>query len=299
MGWGVRRAVEGTGIPTVTHDHDFWWERGDRYAPPPPEVRRIIDDCFPLALPNVRHAVINRAAQSTLRQRFGLDSVVVPNVMDFEGPAYGQPDDFNAGLRADLGVAADDLLLFQITRIVRRKGIETAIELVRRLGDPTVKLVITGTAHDDDPGGPYMAELQALVAQHGLDHRVIFAGHLFGNSRAHSPRVYSLSDAYAAATACTYFSTYEGFGNAFVECVLARTPIFVNRYEPVYWPDIGSKGFDAVMIRDGALTDDAVEAIRGVLSDPARQRAIAEHNFALGQRHFSYQALEALLAALF
>jgi len=299
MGLGVRLACEQTAVPTVTHDHDFEWERGDRYATPHDGIRSVIDATFPLRLPTVRHAVINSAARDTLARRYDLDSVVVPNVMDFDAE-FAVLDDYNATLRADLGLAEDDRLLFQITRIVRRKGIETAIELVHRLDDPRVKLVITGTARDDDSG--YFDELQALTTGRGLDGQVLFAGERFDNQRAttaEGAKVYSLSDAYAHADACTYFSTYEGFGNAFVEAVLARRPILVNDYEPVFGPDIGSKGFDTVTLRDARLTDEAVEEAAAILDDPRRRRRIADHNFELGRRHFSYDNLRRLLGPLF
>jgi hypothetical protein len=111
-------------------------------------------------------------------------------------------------------------------------------------------------------------------------------------------KVYSLSDAYAHCTAATYFSTYEGFGNAFIECVLAKKPIFVNNYEPIYWPDIGSKGFETVQIEDSNLTNDHVAAIRDIITNPKRCKEIGEHNFELGKKHFSYEVLEGKLTEL-
>ena len=110
--------------------------------------------------------------------------------------------------------------------------------------------------------------------------------------------MYSLSDAYSQARACTYFSTYEGFGNAFVEAVLAKRPIFVNNYKPVYWPDIGSKGFKAVMIENNVLTDQAVKDMREVIFNEKLNKEIAEFNFALGKKLFSYDTLEEKLQEL-
>jgi mannosylglucosylglycerate synthase len=111
-------------------------------------------------------------------------------------------------------------------------------------------------------------------------------------------KIYSLADAYANSTACTYFSIYEGFGNGFLEAVLARRPIFVNNYKPVFWPDIGSKGFRTVMIEHNRLTSQAVEEIGRIIHDENVQREIAEHNFELGRKHFSYDTLEAELREL-
>ena len=296
MGMALFRVLEDTGIAALAHDHDFHWERGDRYATRYAGVEDIIERCFPPDLPNLRHAVINTYCRDSLRRELGMESVVVPNVMDFGSP-FARRDDFNRELPDALGFGSDDTLLFQITRIVRRKGIETAIELVHRLDDPTVRLVITGTSRDDW-NEEYTNELRAQVADLGIGDSVLFAGKRFGAVRASTADgglVFSLEDAYAHATACTYFSRYEGFGNAFVEAALARRPIFVNNYKPVYWPDIGSKGFQTVQIEDNELTDAAVAAIRSILSDPKARREIGEHNFALGRRYFCFDILEELL----
>ena len=187
-----------------------------------------------------------------------------------------------------------------MTRVVRRKGIETAIELVERLDDPRVKLVVTGHA-TDDRNGEYLRELNEQAARLPRPEQVQFAAHRFGTVRVAANGVrgqFSLSDGYAAAHACTYFSRYEGFGNAFVEALAARVPIFVNNYQPVYWPDIGSKGFKTVQIENNELTDRAVEDIRAVLTDAEHRADIAAFNHEIGRRHFSYEVLGERLGEL-
>ncbi|MGI9609457.1 MAG: glycosyltransferase [Acidimicrobiia bacterium] len=299
MGMAMKRVIERTGIPTIAHDHDFPWERGDRYKSRYEGVAAIIEECFPPDLPNLTHVVINSHCQDSLRRERNMHATVIPNVMDFETP-YGQRDRFNRDLRTELGHDGDDILLFQVTRIVRRKGIETAIELIERLDDPRMKLIITGTATDDHLEG-YLHELESRAARLPRPGQVQFAGNRFANVRV-SPNgsrpVFSLSDAYAHAHALTYFSTYEGFGNAFVEALAARVPIFVNNYKPVYWPDIGSKGFKTVQLEDNDLTDDAVEEIRSVLTDADLRADIGDFNFELGREHFSYRVLSDLLEPL-
>ena len=148
MGLAINKAVHKTGIPTITHDHDFAWERGDRYLSPHKEINDFVSEVFPLRAPNSIHAVINTHASNTLKEKFGRDSVNVPNVMDFNRP-FGQHNQKNEKLAHHLGYDKTDLLLFQITRIVRRKGIETAIQLLHDLHDKKVKLVITGNYADD------------------------------------------------------------------------------------------------------------------------------------------------------
>lgn len=299
MGMAIEKVVQNSKVPIITHDHDFFWERGDRYGTPFPEIEKIMDECFPLKQSYVKHAVINTDAQTTLRDRFGINSTMVPNVMDFDR-TYGRADDYNRTLKQDFGFAQDDILLFQITRIVRRKGIETAVELVHKLDDDRVKLVVTGSKADDERFG-YYKELTEGIKEHNLDKHVFFGAGRIRHYRSrgkHGDKIYSLSDSYANATACTYFSTYEGFGNAFVECVLAGKPIFVNNYKPVFWPDIGSKGFEVVMTEDNVLTDKHIEEVRNVIYNPERRREIAGHNYELAKDLFSYDILEQKLEQL-
>ena len=299
MGLGIKKAVNKLGIPTITHDHDFAWERGDRYVSPHKEINKIVEDTFPLRLKNVIHAVINTHAQNTLREKFNCDSVNVPNVMDFDVP-FGELTESNKDLPCNLGVCADSILLFQITRIVRRKGIEAAIMLLYKLQDQRVKLIITGD-HNDDQGGYYYKELLDLIHELKVRRQVIFGSHIISNKRkltSTNGKVYSLSDAYANARACTYFSIYEGFGNAFVEAILAKTPIFVNNYEPVYWPDIGSKGFKAVMLENNKITPEKLKQIEEVIYDEKRCKEIGEYNFELGKKYFSYNTLQEKLEEL-
>ncbi len=299
MGLAIKKAVLKTGLPTITHDHDFAWERGNRYISPHKKINAFIEETFPLRAPNSVHAVINTYAQQTLKEKYNRNSVNVPNVMDFDQP-FGVKTEKNKCLHRDMGYKCDDILLFQITRIVKRKGIETAIRLIEKLQDKKIKLVITGN-YNDDAGSKYYNMLVDLIHELKLGQQVSFAYHLFNNkglTHTNGQINYSLSDAYAQAFACTYFSTYEGFGNAFVEAVLAKTPIFVNNYEPVFWPDIGSKGFKTVMLENNNITDKALQEMKEIIYNPELNQEIGEYNFVLGKKYFSYDTLREKLEEL-
>ena len=290
MGIAIKKLIKGTGLPVVTHDHDFHWERGQRYISIHPEINQYVDDNFPLLLPDVRHAVINTFGVETFKKRFDIDATLVPNVMDFNR-AYGVPTPENEMFLRDVGVKSDEIALLQVTRIVRRKGIETAIDLIDQLHDKKLKLVITGNNHDDE-NKEYYNELIDQIHELNLSRQIIFASHKVLDHK-------DLSDVYAHGRACTYFSTYEGFGNAFVEGVLAKKPIFVNNYKPVYMQDIGNKGFETVMIDDSNLTSEKIQQMSDIIYDPIRCKEIGEFNFKLGKKYFSYDVLEEKLNALF
>jgi len=74
MGMAIKKLVKHTGIPTVCHNHDFAWERGDRYKTPFPEVEKIVNDTFPLISPHVKHAVINTHGKKTLKEKYQTNS---------------------------------------------------------------------------------------------------------------------------------------------------------------------------------------------------------------------------------
>src|SRR5687768_8608444 len=123
----LRRIVERTGLPAIGHHHDYWWER-ERFATP--IVPELLDEAFPPDLPNVRHVSINSLAARELRRRRGIASAVVPNVFDFARPRPRPHPSVRRRLRSELGMGDRGLLVVQPTRVVPRKGIELAIELV-------------------------------------------------------------------------------------------------------------------------------------------------------------------------
>ena len=284
----ITEVLTETGLPALAHNHDYYWER-ERFANC--SIPEFLDTYFPPDLPNLKHACINSQAQRDLKTRRGIDSILLPNVFDFATPAPGI-DNYNADFRQAIGLRDEDWLILQPTRVIPRKGIELAIEILARINDPRAKLVITH--HAGDEGLDYLHRLQKLAEESNVDLRYVAdkvddARRMTDNGR----KIYSLWDTYPHADLVAYPSLYEGFGNALVETIYFRKPAFVNRYS-VYVDDIGSLGFQFVEM-DGKVTDDVVTAVHQQLLHPQRNQAIVEHNYQLGQEHFSYQTLERLL----
>jgi len=271
------------GINTIAHHHDFFWER-QRYQSN--SILDLLDTAFPAKLPTIHHVSINSIAQRRLKDRRGIDSIVIPNVHDFATPPPGI-DNYNQDFRKALGLNDDDLFILQPTRVIQRKGIEMAIELVNRLDLPQARLFITHRAHDE--GLEYWHWLKREAGVMGVDLRLI--DHLIGTERAkaNGHKIYSLWDAYPYADLVTYPSTYEGFGNALLEAIYFKRLTVVNRY-PVYNADIGSLGFDFIEL-DGFVDDGAVERTRELLKDPATVADMVEKNYQIAQDNFSLEVL--------
>jgi glycosyltransferase involved in cell wall biosynthesis len=293
LGLALVELVMETGVGCIAHHHDFVWER-ERF-----DVNAVDDylmAAFPPPLLQMQHVVINSKAARDFSRRTGLPCRVVPNVMDFDNPPP-PPDDYARSFRAAIGVGTEDLMFLQPTRLVARKGIEHAIELIHSLDGRRCKLVISHASGDE--GDTYAERIRRYANAMNVD--IVFADAFVSTRRRTSPaghRLYTIGDAYSCADFVTYPSTYEGFGNAFLEAIYYRKPILCNRYG-IYRTDIQPCGFDVVLM-DGFLTDDVVSRVRRVLDDPDERQRMVDQNYEIGARFFSYRRaadeLHALLA---
>ena len=292
LGVALTDYLQTTGLRAIAHNHDLYWERPRFLNCAVPD---ILERAFPPVLPSVRHLAINSLAAAALRERKGVQADLLPNIFDYAHPPT-PPDAYVADLRSTLGLAPGERVILQPTRVVPRKNVELSIELVARLDDPSIKLVVTH--HAGDEGLDYLHQLRRLARQRRVDLR--YVADRFAPVRGTAPdgsKIYALWDAYPLADLVTYPSTIEGFGNAFLEAIYFRRPLLVNRYA-VYVADLAPKGFDCVEVSDGELTDAAVAQVRALLDDPARVAALAEHNYAIAQEHYSYEAVAPLLERL-
>ena len=283
LGLAITELIAETGMPAIAHHHDFSWER-DRFSIN--AVSDYLNMAFPPNLPTLSHTVINSYAEEQLAFRTGISGRVVPNIMDFENPPPPS-DDYTSDVRQAIGIADDELFVLQPTRVVKRKGIEHAIELVCRLG-MKAKLVISHDAGDE--GFDYQDRLKEYANFLKVD--LILASDIINEKRGRTKdgrKIYTLDDVYPYADLVTYPSTFEGFGNAFLEAIYFSKPIAVNTYS-IYTKDIKPKGFSVIEL-DGYVTQDAVEKTKQILAEPKLCQEMVEHNYELGKRFFSYDVL--------
>jgi glycosyltransferase involved in cell wall biosynthesis len=290
LGLALTRVIEATGIPTIGHHHDFFWERQRFRLNCMPE---LLLQTFPPALPSMQHVAINSLAQRDLKFFRDIDATVVPNVFDYETPPPGL-DDYNRDFRQALGFSSYDWLFLQPTRVVARKGIDISFELLRRLREPRARLIISHQAGDE--GLAYYRQL--LDRAEAMNVEVHYVAGFIEETRTmrDGRKAYTLWDVYPHADFVTYPTLYEGFGNALLEAIYFRKPILVNRYS-VYVADIAPLGFHLVEV-DGWITDEAVSEVRRLLDDPDRCEALANKNYELARRYFSFEVLARALDGL-
>ncbi len=291
LGIALTNFLAETGFPAIAHHHDFYWERS-RFSVN--AVGDYLQMSFPPALPMIQHVTINTFGQQELAHRKGCPSELIPNVLDFE---TGPPpmDDYAVDLRSEIGLEPYDIMVLQPTRVVPRKGIELAINLVAALKDSRLKLVVTHESGDE--GLDYRNALVHLAESADVDLRFIDArvGPARGKD-ALGRKTYSLADVYRTADLVSYPSLYEGFGNAFLEAVFFRKPIVIKRYS-IFITDIEPKGFQTIPV-DVFPTWDVLDKVRRVINDPAYRRKMVDHNYELAKTFFSYSVLRRKLRAL-
>lgn len=286
----LTEVIAETEIPVIAHHHDFTWERKPLLVN---SVGDYISMAFPPDLPSIQHVVINSEARHQLARRKGVSSTLIPNVMDFGNPPTNN-DGYADDIRETLGLEDDELFILQPTRVVQRKGIEHAIELVSRLGKKAC-LVVSHASGDD--GYEYEERIKNYADL--LNVRLLMAAEYFDEerrTREDGQKIYSLWDAYPHADLVTYPSMVEGFGNAFLEALYFQRPIVVNNYS-IYATDIRPKGFNVIEF-DEYITEDTITLTRKLLDDKELEIEMCEQNYALARRHFSYAVLRNKLSVL-
>ena len=166
--------------------------------------------------------------------------------------------------------------------------------MVHRLG-LKAKLIISHASGDE--GYDYERRVREYSKLMKVD--TYFVSNIINEKRGRTKRgrkIYTLEDVYPHADLITYPSTFEGFGNAFLEAIYFCKPIVVNTYS-IYTMDIKPKGFSVIEI-DGFVNDKAVRKARKVLTDPEFRDQMVKHNYETAQKFFSYSVLRKKLRNL-
>jgi len=307
---GVWECIKNEHIPAIGWHHDFFWEK-EGYTPSCPWVLNLLKKFFPPRNPRILHVVINSLAQKRLA-REGIFAVMVPNVFDFDQPIPSR----DARVAETLGISLSEVIFLQATRIIPRKGIEIAVELLYVLSSSKYKRALTKFVRTRGGLGPvypvlllpnliedpsYCEALRRRIEQRGIDAR--FLQEKVGQKVA-------FWDVYGCADFVTYPSLQEGWGNQFLEAVWAKKPVAVFEY-PVFRADIAPLGFRYVSLGNTYSRDAeglakvpneilrrAAEEVARLLVSPSRYKSFVDHNYVLAKDCLSLNTLAAHLERL-
>lgn len=157
-----------------------------------------------------------------------------------------------------------------LSRFVREKGGYELLQGFAQMAEayPDVQLICAGD-------GPESAGMRAWAEQHGLNGRVRFPGFVRGREKAQL-----LADADIFA-----FPTYYGEGCpvSLLEAMAAGCAVITGDAGGI--PDIFEDGVNGAMLSQ-PTGDKVAAALRGLLADPERRRAIGEHNREVAAKRF-------------
>jgi hypothetical protein len=145
----------------------------------------------------------------------------------------------------------------------------------------------------------YVSKLKDMADRYAV--KIVWLQNLVGSEEQKSQRSkkYSLWDCYVYADAVMYTSVWEGWGNQFMEAIIARKPVVVFEY-PVFTTDIKPFGFDVVSLGEkfsyneyglveilSEKVDLAAQKIMNTLSDIKKYEQTVNANYRLGKENFN------------
>jgi phosphatidylinositol alpha-1,6-mannosyltransferase len=240
-------------------------------------------------LRNARHVIAAGAYSSAEANRAAgrdLPTTIVPPGVDTDR-FRPLTDDERSSARSDLGLPVDGQVIVGISRLVPRKGFDTAIRAVAamRATHPDLVLAIGGAGRDAD-------RLRRLATE--LDAPVKFLGRVPNDDL---PRLYGCADLFTMLCRNRWGGLeQEGFGIVFVEAAACGVPQVAGDSGGA--AEAVAEGETGCIVRDPggngavAATRDAFvslladDALRHRMAEASRRRAIEE---------FSYDVLAARL----
>jgi glycosyltransferase involved in cell wall biosynthesis len=123
-------------------------------------------------------------------------------------------------LRAELGLAADDVVFVCVARFAPQKAHDVILRAFAAASaqDARLRLLLVG----DDPFGDGRTRAEALARELELGSRALFLG-----IRRDVPRIYAACDAFVMS------SLWEGLGLVFLEAMATRLPVLATRVSAV------------------------------------------------------------------
>jgi phosphatidylinositol alpha-1,6-mannosyltransferase len=189
--------------------------------------------------------------------------------------------------RRHFGFAEDAFVLVAVSRLVPRKGFDTAIEAVARLGNrfPNLTLAIAGAGRDRE-------RLEKVARAHSAP--VTFLGRIADDDL---PRLYGCADLSVMLCRNRWGGLeQEGFGIVFLEAAACGVPQIA-----------GASGGAAEAVADGVTglvaqnprsVDEAVEHIAALLDDESRRLEMGRAARRRAVEEFSYAVLSKRLGAI-
>ena len=190
-----------------------------------------------------------------------------PEIMGLRIPlGIARPACYNAA-RSDFGYTAEDVLLITVGRLVARKAVDQLVQMVSRLANPKVHLIVVGS-------GPEQENLQAQAAALGVQDQIHFMGFVDDCEKF---RLLEIADIYVST------SQHEGFSLSYLEGMVKGLPIIAYDYggHTDYLVD-GETGY-LVPLNN---LDQFILCTQKMIAEPGLRAAVRQTNLAIVEDYF-------------
>lgn len=202
--------------------------------------------------------------QKHIQKRYRTDVTVIPHGVATDVFKTGERD---PEFRRRLGISEDSFILVCVGRLVKWKGYQTVVKAISNV--ESVELLVIGS-------GGYKASLEDLSAECGVAKRVHFVGEV---KNYDIPYYLGHSDVYVHPA-----HGEEAFGITLLEAMACGLPVIASDKGAI--PEVlGGKGG---LVIPAADTNAWAGAIRDLMADDVRRRALAEAGYDRVVKRFSW-----------
>ena len=226
-----------------------------------------------------RHGFLRRLVKKLLRRAdivVGQSSNTIQNVYEFydqeiqcECIPLGivRPTDHTEAPRSRYNLKKDDVVLTTVGRLVARKAVDQLINVVKKLANRKVHLMIMGS-------GPQESVLRKLVSDQNLSNQIHFLGPVEEQEKF---EVLRMADIYVST------SQHEGFGIVYLEGMACELPVICYDYGgQTDFLTNGETGF-LVSLND---TESFVESCRKLVENPKMRNLMAKRNIEVVEQYY-------------
>jgi glycosyltransferase involved in cell wall biosynthesis len=200
-------------------------------------------------------------------------------------------------IRAQHGLAQNDILLVQPSRVDTNKGVGKAVLaahlLGRRYPDRGVHLFVTGGGRSNKQRSVDERDrVEAYAASIGFDNLVFFEGQR------------SSYDYIMAADFITFMSSVEGWGLPPAEAAYLRKPVITTSYTDPLGNAIKKLVYEEFRfieepsVAPDTISPETINSIATIIENPGSWSANAEHNYRLVEKYRSKELKAIIHAAL-
>lgn len=288
--YALAKVIQERNIKTEAIHHDFWWDR-EIFKSNVSFVRDLMLDVLPPNIPQIiSHVVINSIEREKLLKRRGIKAKVFGDLFEFESTDGSSKETIKNLLKIK-----EHVVFLQASRIVRRKAIEVAVDLVSEFTRSSGKRAVLLLTN---PPEKYVdAEYHNLIKEYARAKGVKF---IEAYKKARNIKFFEF---YKIADFAVYPTIKEGFGNQFLEACYYKVLPIIFEYE-VFRKDLKKEGYSyislgkryrivegLVRVPEKTITWAAKKALY-YLRHPERYKEVVQRNYKIAEKYHSPKVLE-------